>query len=174
MTEQNAPASQTPTAAKLWRTGNVIELPSGHSALIWRPSLVSMLSAGVFPNSLMGMARAVVEGDQIKPGEMEPEDIQRMTQVLDIVVAKCFVEPKCHWDIEEDAVPEGDIHVSWVADDDKNFLMAYIQNGVEALAAFRKGRESAAQARSDSEEVQPATKPVDGPTTAVSAGATSG
>lgn len=148
---------QVVSSVSYYRRGNVVTLPSGFVARLWRPSMISMIGSGVFPNSLMGIARSMVEGD-INMAQMDGEDIQKMVQVIDIAVAKCFLEPKIHpVETDESAVPEGELHISWVPDDDKQFLMNFLQVGVSAIAAFREGREPAAPNRPDSEEVRPET-----------------
>ena len=68
-----------------------IELASGNSVLVCRPSLVSMMRRGIIPNGLYSVAMKALEG---KAQDMKPEVIKPFLEFLALFVSEAAIEPK--------------------------------------------------------------------------------
>lgn len=160
MVDNDVSADSEITSAAAWQTGEILELPSGKRIRAIRPSLLTLIGSGVFPNSLLTIARKVMEG-QVEP-DIDPEDLPGLTKVMDITAASAFLEPKCVYDVPPSETPKGCINVAWVTDDDKQFLMMWTQQGTAFLESFRRQQDAGDAVGLPGPEVQPETVNVAG------------
>lgn len=140
------------TSAEEWQQGEIVTLPSGRVVKLQRPSLVSLITSGVFPNQLLVAARSVLEG---KAPEYSDEKLPEYLKVVEIAVAQAFLEPKC---ISEGTPEAGEISISWVSDDDKTFIMRYLQRGLEAAEKFRREQRPGGKSRPSGKAVRTETE----------------
>lgn len=89
-----------------------IELPSGNSVKVCRPSLVSMMRRGIIPNGLYSIAMKALEGKQ---QDMKPEVIKPFLDFLAIFVSEAAVEPKI---VLKGASDENQVSIDDLADED--------------------------------------------------------
>ena len=68
-----------------------IELPSGNSVLVCRPSLVSLMRRGIIPNALYSVAMKALEG---KAQDMKPDVMKPFLDFIAIFVSEAAIEPK--------------------------------------------------------------------------------
>lgn len=130
------PELAAPTRASDWqRAGQpeLHELPGGNTALLVRRSVIGMMSAGKIPNTLLDAAVAAVEG-------RTPDDLTELGAFLDFMVANAFHDPVCVYDREPGP---GEIHVDWLGDADRNYVLIWVQRGAAGLDRFRAVGEGA-------------------------------
>jgi len=111
------------------KKGEVIELPPFDEknelvARLKRPSLLTLCKNGTIPNTLLGTAQKIFEGDK-------KTDIKGYSEILHIIAKCALVEPK-YEDLKE-----------ILTDEQLNEIFMYTQSGVMALEPFRKFREKA-------------------------------
>lgn len=111
--------------------GEVVELPSfiegePFYARVRRPSIMSMVTKGDIPNSLMSTALELFYGKMKK--ESNP-DFKKMTEIQDLVVKSALLEPTV------DELNEIGLQLT---DEQSLAIFNYTQQGVQALERFRK------------------------------------
>ena len=89
-----------------------IELPSGNSVLVRRPSLVSMMRRGIIPNGLYSVAMKALEG---KAQDMKPEVMKPFLDFLALFVSEAAVEPKI---VLKGPSDENQVSIDDLADED--------------------------------------------------------
>lgn len=140
-------ALERATPASDWKRDNepvLHELPdSGNMALLQRPSLLDSLRRGEISNPLLDAAMQAAQGAPIS-------DYGQAAELLALMVARAFVEPRCVTDGNPD---EGEIDVSWLSDRDRQYVLAWVQEGLAGLAPFREER-AGARGGSDGEDVR--------------------
>ena len=90
----------------------MIELPSGNSILVRRPSLVSMMRRGIIPNGLYSVAMKALEG---KAQDMKPEVIKPFLDFLALFVSEAAIEPKI---VLKDVTDDNQVSIDDLADED--------------------------------------------------------
>lgn len=122
-------AAAVPTAAAAWKR-NVPELhtlPSGNEALLVRRSVMQMIKAGEVPNPLMSVAMSAATKTE------RDIDFQQASEFLDWMVAMAFVEPRC---VIEGEPGTGEIHVDWLDDSDRTYVLRWVQRDIRVAAPF--------------------------------------
>ena len=89
-----------------------IELPSGNSILVRRPSLVSMMRRGIIPNGLYSVAMKALEG---KAQDMKPEVMKPFLDFLALFVSEAAVEPKI---VLKGVTDENQVSIDDLSDED--------------------------------------------------------
>jgi hypothetical protein len=120
------------TAPSEWKRDNLPQahtLPSGNIAVLRRPSLMEMLRHGEIPNPLLDVALEVAQGQPLT-------DYKQAAEFLSVMVANAFVEPRMT--TEDEPIAEGEIAISWLDDNDRQYVMAWVQKGIAGIAPFRK------------------------------------
>lgn len=141
-----------PTSAAEWKKKNEIaptELPSGCYMKLKRVGLQTLMSLGVMPNSLMGIAqKAVGKGEGKNPQAMTDEEMLALVnnpqQVRDIVIFMdkmvCLVaqEPRVYPAPKEGVERDDDLlYTDEIADEDKMFIFQVVTGGTTDLEEFR-------------------------------------
>ena len=125
-------ALERSTEASSWKRSNqpeLHELPdSGNVALLRRPSVLEMLRKGEIPNPLLDAALQAAQGEPLS-------DYGEAAEFLSVMVASAFVEPRCLLDGEPG---DGEIALEWLADKDRQYVLAWVQEGLAGLAPFRQ------------------------------------
>lgn len=112
--------------------GEVVELPPFTEnipfvARLKRPSMLSLAKSGKIPNSLLGTAQALFEGNISK--KSKDNGIADVLEILEIMAEAALVEPT--YDDIKNAGLE-------LADDQLTAIFNYTQEGVAALNLFRR------------------------------------
>jgi hypothetical protein len=109
--------------------GVAIELPSGLFMSLRRPSVTAMIKTGHIPADVAASMQNVAPGKQLQGKEMT-----KYLELMDLIVIHSAVAPKvvANDSDEADAVKVGEID-----DQDKQFIMNYVQSGVADLKPFR-------------------------------------
>ena len=89
-----------------------IDLPSGNSVLVRRPSLVSMMRRGIIPNGLYSVAMKALEG---KAQDMKPEVIKPFLDFLALFVSEAAIEPKI---VLKGVTDDNQVSIDDLADED--------------------------------------------------------
>lgn len=120
---------------KMGACGELVELPpfaenSKFIAKLRKPSLLGIVKAGKVPNELLVEANKLfANGAQgITRDTLNPEMMNNMCDLLDIVCEEAFVEPK----FEE--LKNAGIELT---DSQRLAVFSYTQSGVESLKSFR-------------------------------------
>jgi len=126
---------KTPTAASAWpvEQAEIHELPSGGVALLRRVPVMEMLRRGDIPNPLLDAALNVAQGGALT-------DYQEAAEFLAFSVASAFQEPRISL---EDDPPDGELPLSAISDEDRRYVLGWIQQGVAGLGTFREERQGA-------------------------------
>lgn len=89
-----------------------IELPSGNSILVRRPSLVSMMRRGIIPNGLYSVAMKALEG---KAQDMKPDVIKPFLDFLALFVSEAAIDPKI---VLKGVTDENQVSIDDLSDED--------------------------------------------------------
>ena len=153
------------------RLGGIVELPSGLVVHLVNPGgLKAFMTGNVIPNSLMAVIQKSLKSGT-KPtaeellseqGDITPERMAEMMEIMDRVAMKTIREPKFHpnftdadvekWNNEHpeenDQVDEPEelesadkLYIHELPDDDKQFIFQWISGGTKDLEEFRKRQE---------------------------------
>lgn len=138
-TVKNSPRT-APTTVDAWPVdeAELHTLPSGGVALLRRPSVMEQLRRGEIPNPLLQAALEVAQGEPL-------QDYREAAEFLAFSVASAFVEPKVSLDDEPE---NGELPLSKLSDEDRRYVLVWIQQGVAGLATFREDG-AGADGRSD-------------------------
>lgn len=151
------------------RMGGIQELPSGLTVKLRNPGgLLAFMDAKNIPNSLLAIIQRSLgqgkapEAEELmsKNGEIDPEMLDGMKQMMDAVALRCIVKPPIAPAItEEDLVDhnrqypddqiddlddlrEDDVlYIDEIPFDDKMFIFQWVSGGTRDLEEFRKGHE---------------------------------
>lgn len=152
-----------------------VELPSGVVVKVKRISIPTLLSKGVFPDSLSSIITEKLDGD--KKGQTTDNDLDvsqllgdqsKITDLfnsIDEIVLMTVVEPTVLSDKDEDGdeIPEEDrdedaIYVSDIDLNDKIFLFQYSVGGSNQLEPFRAELDSAVGSLEDQQGIPQASQ----------------
>lgn len=149
--------------------GGIQELPSGFTVKLRNPGgLMAFMDAKNIPNSLLAIIQRSLgqgkapEADELmqKDGEIDPEMLEGMKQMLDVVSLRCIVQPKfapslTEEDLKnhnaqypddqvedlEDLRDEEVLYIDDLPFDDKMFIFQWVSGGTRDLEEFRKGHD---------------------------------
>lgn len=126
---------KAPTSASAWPVdeAELHTLPSGGVALLRRPSVMEQLRRGEIPNPLLQAALEVAQGEPL-------QDYQQAAEFLAFSVASAFQEPPVSLDDEPE---NGELPLSAISDEDRRYVLVWIQQGVAGLATFRENGQGA-------------------------------
>jgi hypothetical protein len=156
----------------------VVTLPSGNKVRAKKPSLVTLIVGGVFPNDMMRHAIRLYNKDiPEQPTRVEdPEQARAALQLMDIMLPKVLIHPSIGnvtaVEEDEEGVQKGTVMLEDVPDGDKQWLFLWGQGllpddaskplpgevktpAAAEVAPFR-GESERSDAGSGSAEVQPA------------------
>ena len=137
-------ASQFRDRAAREQKGETLELTSGITVTVRRPSITNMVRSGVIPGQLAG---AALKYDKNQP--MSERDVQRLFEMKQIVVKHALVTPRV---VEDPNYDNNEIAFTDLNEDEINDIYMYVQVGLVELTKFRTQRSGDA-AGSDSSEV---------------------
>jgi hypothetical protein len=121
---ENPPANATPASAWKRAEPELHTLPSGNVAVLERPSLMNLMSAGEVPKAMVDVAMQAVQGEL-------PDEPAQLAGFLNLMVSAAFVEPRVVCDGEP---AEGELHVSALSDADRNYVLRFLQWRVSVVA----------------------------------------
>lgn len=165
---RTTPRKQTgATSAKAWKgktsmKPHELEVPSGNVCLVQRVGMESLVKGGMIPNSLLGMVsdqlekaskgKAMTELDEAQMMAQlqdNPEKLQEMFDMVDLITMQVVIEPKLEPVPEDDNDRDDDLlYVDQVDLEDKLFIFDWVVGGVGDVASFR-GELAERLARSD-------------------------
>jgi hypothetical protein len=136
-TPENAPENQKQVSdvaafkkrAQANAHGEVLELPSGLSVKVRRPSVTALIKTGHIPADVAAAMQNVAPGKQL-----QGNDMKKYLELLDLIVLNSVVEPKV---VASGQQADDAISVDDLDDLDKQFVMQYVQSGVTDLTPFR-------------------------------------
>ena len=114
------------------KDGKVIQLPSGLSLKLRKPSIARLLKDDVFPKELVATA---IKMDSNASEPTTKEDYLNSLRVINTIVAHAVVSVKVVLDKAD--VTEDSILVDDIDDNDRVAIYLYCQSGVEPLNSFR-------------------------------------
>lgn len=152
------------------RMGGIMTLPSGLVVKARNPGgIQAFLASGTIPNTLMAIIqRALNTGEAVNEkqflndsGQIDPELMVAMEEMLNHLVVKVVVEPTVH------AVPASEsqrsdelLYADEIPMDDKQFLFQWISGGTKDLETFRRrqqqGVDNVLKVSSDVQQAQSA------------------
>lgn len=136
----------------LYGTTHTVKLAGGGKIRVRRPSVLSLLSAGGFPQAMTQQVFKMVERDKLNPDDNSVESIREWATVMDVYLPFVALEPKISatepTDLQEDddRYLHGTLNIRDIQDTDKQTIFLY-GNGVllsEEELADRKARAQAA------------------------------
>ncbi|KAB2853140.1 MAG: hypothetical protein F9K46_18605 [Anaerolineae bacterium] len=122
------------TTAAQWKSGEMVQLPSGKVAKLRRPDALSLLlHDGRLPDALGPL---IFGGKNERAGvaeiEFTPESLTALVPILDQLAVACFVEPRVN---EKSVGQRDDVLVpSDIAFNDKLFLFQWVFGEAGTLA----------------------------------------
>lgn len=122
------------TSAAQWKSGEIVQLPSGKVAKLRRPDALSLLlHDGRLPDALGPLIfGGKNEGAGVAEIELTPESLTALVPILDQLAVACFVEPRVN---EKSVGQGGDVLVpSDIAFNDKLFLFQWVFGEAGTLA----------------------------------------
>lgn len=116
---------------KEYSAGQIVELPAfGEGqpfiARLKRPSMLALVKSGKIPNALIKSANSLFAKGSID--EKNPEAMNDLFKILDVLSEACFVEPT-YKEIKDAKIE--------LTDEQLMFVYSYSQKGVKALDMFR-------------------------------------
>lgn len=122
------------TTAAQWKSGEIVQLPSGKVAKLRRPDALSLLlHDGRLPDALGPLIfGGKNEGAGVNEIELTPESLTALVPILDQLAVACFVEPR----VSEKSAGQGDevLVPSDIAFNDKLFLFQWVFGEAGTLA----------------------------------------
>jgi hypothetical protein len=125
----------------LYRNGVLVPLASGRVARLRPVGIEELVRSGKIPDDLSPLAAEVVWMSRPEPGTVRSLG-KRAIEMLNIVVAAAFMEPRVVIDTEPG---EGEISIDWIDVIDKGEVFAWVTAPVSMLATFR-ARQAASMA----------------------------
>ncbi|GIK64853.1 MAG: hypothetical protein BroJett018_26470 [Chloroflexota bacterium] len=126
------------TTAAQWKSGEIVQLPSGKVAKLRRPDALSLLlHDGRLPDALGPLIFGKTEGTGVAEIELTPESLTALVPILDQLAVACFVEPSVVERHESDkSAGQGDdvLVPSDIAFNDKLFLFQWVFGEAGTLA----------------------------------------
>lgn len=122
----------TVTSVAQWKSGEIVQLPSGKVAKLRRPDALSLLlDDGRLPDAL----GPLIFGEKNEGGvaaeiELTPETLTALVPILDKLAVACFVEPR----VVENAQGDEVLIPADIAFNDKLFLFQWIFGEAGTLA----------------------------------------
>jgi hypothetical protein len=113
-------------------------LPSGLEVKVRDISLVDLLLAGEIPNTLESFGDIP---DVTKPNEISREQIEKSSDIMNMVVTAVLLEPKVGDTPDETHVTLAELRFA-----DKNYILEYVNRDANAVRPFREGTTEPAQA----------------------------
>ena len=110
-----------------------LELPSGAVVKLRRPSVQSLIRDGHIPADVAASLQP--SGDPTTSQQLNPAQMKKYLELLDLIVLNTVVEPKL---VPAGQGDETSVGVDELEDADKGFIMAYVQTGVDSLSSFRQ------------------------------------
>lgn len=142
--------AKKPTAASAWKKSAVpplLEMPSGNYMRVKKIGLQALVTKGIVPNSLLGIAEKAIAKGQQKQGPSESdlvdlvqdqEKVAEIGQFMDEVVMLCAAEPIVHPLPPEGVERDDDIlYIDEVDDEDKMFIFQVVTGGTTDVESFR-------------------------------------
>lgn len=143
----------TPTPAAQWKgkqnTTEDLLLPSGNVAKVRRPGMQAFVTAGIIPNSLLGiMMKELERGGAQQPfnpdeivGDIQnnPEKLNDLMELVDSVLVHCVLEPKVELPTKGVERDPNTLYADEVDLEDKFFIFQYAVGGSRDLERFREG-----------------------------------
>ena len=151
------------------RMGGIQELPSGLTVKLRNPGgLMAFMDSKNIPNSLLAIIqRSLGQGKAPEPeelmqkdGEIDPEMLDGMKQMMDSVALRCIVKPHIEpaltqEDLDDhnrqypdDQIDDLDdlrddelLYIDEIPFDDKMYIFQWVSGGTRDLEEFRKGHE---------------------------------
>ena len=131
---QNKQLQVTPIAdLKAYMGGQIVELPpfaDGQPFVVRlrRPSILSLITSGKIPNSLVKKASEMFSGGSQAFDVTDNESMQDVFKVIDVLCNAAFVEPT-YKQLLENGID--------LTDEQLVAVFSYTQQGVDALSSFR-------------------------------------
>ena len=112
-----------------------IELPSGLVVELKRPSIDKLIRAGHIPADVAVSVQRL-NGQDSKA--LKGEELKEYFEVIDLITEHSFVSPKIKkGELSDAEYDEGFISIDDVEENDKVFIMTYVQSGNKDLSKFR-------------------------------------
>lgn len=136
------PPQATPTSAAQFRSaskkrteGELIELSSGNSLVIARPSINNLVKTGQLPSELANAAIKV----QSAGGGINDQDMKKYVEYNERIVKLSVKSPAI---VDNPRDGENEISIEDLSDDERNEILLYVNGGLDALSKFRSQRSS--------------------------------
>lgn len=130
-----------PTSASAFRqkaqerdSGALVELSSGNTVRIARPSVSKLIKTGQLPSELANAAIKVQAG-----GNTSTQDLDKFIQYQERLVKLAMISPKV---VDQPNYENDEININDLADDEQTEILLYVNGGLDALAKFRSQRQS--------------------------------
>lgn len=147
------------THGRDWRQHEDVELPSGKTATLRKPDVLSLITGGGdVPDVLTRIVMQGVKGKTFDSKDLTAGDLPGLADTLNTVARACFVSPRAVPDAEALALEQSDPDGDWVAVSDidymdKLFVFNWAMGGQgEAARRFPGGQRRAGKGVAD---VQP-------------------
>lgn len=125
------------------KINDVTTLPSGMNVILKRTSIQTLMAQGMIPNTLMAIVQsAIAKGkSDVDVSEFlgDPQKMQEMLELMDIIAISCVKEPEVH-PIPEDDEDRDDalLYVDELQDEDRSFIFQYATGGTKDVEQFRQ------------------------------------
>jgi hypothetical protein len=120
------------------RPASLRSIPSGNAATIKQPELLELLAGGVIPDGLGGFVSKILDAaGKGGMGQMfvkEPENLSKMTALVDAICCAVFVEPAIAPEGEEPG--EGEIALDWLTFEDRMAVFNHVVGGADRMLPF--------------------------------------
>lgn len=131
--KQPTSAADFRRAAKERTDGTVVELSSGNSLVIARPSVNNLVKTGQLPSELANAAIKVQSGG----GVINDHDMKKYVEYNERIVKLSVKSPAI---VDNPREGENEISIDDLSDDERNEILLYVNGGLEALSKFRSER----------------------------------
>lgn len=133
-------ASQTTSASSFRQraqereAGQILELSSGNTVRVARPSVSKLIKTGQLPSELANAAIKVQSG-----GNTSTDDLNKFMQYQERLVKLALLSPKIS---DTPNYDNDEISLDDLADDEQTEILLFVNGGLDALAKFREQRQS--------------------------------
>lgn len=144
-----------------------VELPSGNVAKVRQIPMTTLLSDGLFPDSMANIVRSSIDGKQSKAeleaqtnaqmAEMaeDPKKMLEMFSVIDKIMVQAVVEPAVQLPPEDDEDRDDEVlYADEVDIEDKMFIFNFCVGGSKDIERFREESKAALGSMADLEGVR--------------------